>query len=139
MFQDDNELTDKCSVLISRVRALLSDELPSTPITHLAYQQILSSHETEIIDNKLEISLAVASLQKESDDELRQVINDSTIRQDKLTKHGIDTMRLEPKLVDLRFRIDSLRAHIEALDSYSWAVRDRRRQSEAYIKVIGQV
>lgn len=139
MFRGDSEIIDSAIKKLSSARQLLREDLPTTGAQLVSYQLLLSQHEQNLMDLKLDLSLRIAELSKSFDDALRETIHEDRTPPNKITNHYLLILKLEPVLTDLDLRIESLKAYSESLDSYLWQLRDRKRLSEGYVKVLGQM
>lgn len=127
-------LEEKYTSFTSKVTAFLHGEIPVTKTEMLAFISLSTQHETDLTSLKSSIGLFYAQLQREYNDRLREVYEEYRPTNKRITKHEIDLFHLDPRLIDLKYKLDCLETYSNGLESFKWLLKFRREQADQHFK-----
>jgi hypothetical protein len=127
-------IKEKYKAFTSKVTAFLHGEVPVTKSEMLAFISLATQHETDLTSLKSSIGLIYAQIQKDYNDQMRDVHAESKPANKRITKHEIDMMQLDARLVDLKYKLDCLEVYSNGLESFKWLLKFRREQADQHFK-----
>jgi hypothetical protein len=139
MQRDIDDLRDEFGKLRGGIHQILEDELPCTAIQLPPYQGQLSHFERSLSDLKLEIATAIAGYRRDFGNDVRANYNEYGLSVEKIKSHQIELMKMEGKALDIKYKMDTLEALLEAIDGLKWSCVEQRKLSQQYLNLLGRV
>jgi len=127
-------LEEKYQKFTAKVNAFLHSDPVSTKTEMLSFISLCTGYETDLTAIKSSLGLISAQIQRDFNEILRDVHGEYSSNGKRITKHEIDLMKLDAKLIDCQYKLDCLKVYSEGLESYKWLLKFRREQASDYFR-----
>ena len=129
-------LAEKYIKFTSKLNAFLHGDIPTNKTELFAFISLCTSHETDLTSLRSSLGLITAEIQRDYNEILREVHDDNKPSGKRITKHEIDMIKLDSRLIDCQYKLDCLKVYIEGLDSYRWLLKFRKDQCQDHFKYL---